>query len=255
MTSPAQKQEGAERIRPYVEKARSSSGWSFPSIRTTRMGRDVPWDYEGRARKLLQGAGSVLDMGTGGGELYSDLLRGSRMRAVATEPWARNAPLANDRLRGIGCSVVMAHSLRLPFRDGAFSLVLNRHEELNPIEVARVLAREGRVFTQQVGRRNWIELRAFFPRMQDFGPLFEAYRRGFEAAGLSIARVQEHETQVAYAGLGDVVFMLCVAPWEIPGFSPLETDLDALLEMERSLLSKDGIVLTEDRFLIEAKKS
>ncbi len=73
-------------------------------------------------------------------------------------------------------------------------------------------------------------------------------------AGLSVSRAEEYETKMAYASLGDVVYLLCVAPWEIPGFAPLGKDLGVLLEMEQALRTDDGIVLTEDRFVIEAEK-
>lgn len=254
MTTSARRRDATDRIRPYVEKAQRFSGWSFADIKTKRRGPEIPWDYQRRAQDLLRSAGSVLDMGTGGGELYARVLGGYGGLAVATESWHPNVRVATNRLRPLGCAVVRSSSFRLPFHDESFSLVLNRHEELDPPEVGRVLARGGRVLTQQVGRRNWEELRTAFPRKQDFGPLFEAYRRGFEMAGLSISRAEEHETRVAYASLGDVVYVLCVAPWEIPGFAPLGKDLDALLEMEQALRTDDGIVLTEDRFLIEAEK-
>jgi len=55
---------------------------------------------------------------------------------VATEPWEVNAPVAAKRLGARGIPVVRANSLRLPFRDEQFDLVLNRHEELDPADTA-----------------------------------------------------------------------------------------------------------------------
>ena len=246
--------ETISRLRPFVKRAKRFSGWDFADLGVRSLGKEPPWDYERRARELSREAPAVLDMGTGGGEVFSRILRGSRGRAVATEEWAVNAPIAAGRLALQGASVVRGKSRRSPFRDGAFGLVLNRHEELDPAEVARVLAPGGRVLTQQVGRDNWRELRAYFPRMADFGPLFEEYRAGFEAAGLRSIRAATHETRVVYPGLGEVVFMLCVAPWEIPGFSPLERDLDALVTLERELEGPDGLTLTESRFILEAQR-
>ena len=48
--------------------------------------------------------------------------------------------------------------------------------------------------------------------------------------------------------------MLCVTPWTIPDFDPLGDDLEALLELERTLSTPDGVVLTQGHSLIEAKK-
>ncbi len=48
--------------------------------------------------------------------------------------------------------------------------------------------------------------------------------------------------------------MLCIAPWEVPDFDPLGADLAALLELERELTTPDGLVLTDGRYIIEARK-
>src|SRR5207245_3404549 len=83
-----------DRLRPFIEKARGFRGWSLEEVAPTRIGPRYPWDYRHRAADLFGRASSVLDMGTGGGELFADLCRGRRGRAVATEPWHVNAPIA-----------------------------------------------------------------------------------------------------------------------------------------------------------------
>jgi len=192
-------------------------------------------------------------MGTGGDEVLARLSAGIPSRFVATEERVRNAPVAHRLLAPLGIDVVRAQSLSLPFRDGTFDLVLNRHEELDPAEVARVLAPGGTVLTQQVGPYNWPELDEFFPRRHDFGDLFARYRDGFETAGLAVVAAWQHRERVAFGSLGDIVYMLLVAPWDIPGFDP-EADIEALLAFEDACGTPDGIVLTESRFLIEARK-
>lgn len=248
------REQARSRLRPYVERARAFSGWDLKPVAPTPLGPTEPWSYDDRARQLLDSTRSVLDMGTGGGEVFGDLCSSFRGRAVATEPWPTNAPVAAKRLRPQGIEVVLSHSLRLPFQDETFGLVLNRHEELDSAEVSRVLAPGGTVLTQQVGRRWWHELREFFPRMRDFGDLFHSYLGGLRKEGLTVIQAVSHEWKAAYAGLGEVVFTLCVAPWEVPDFDPLGRDLPALLSAEESLSTDAGIVLTESRFLIEARK-
>ena len=151
--------------------------------------------------------------------------------------------------------MVQCSSLRLPFRDSRFELVLSRHEELDPAETARVLAPGGRLLTQQIGVDRWQELRPFFPRMNDPKDLFQRYRRGLQEAGLTIVQARSHEWKAVYRGLGEIVFLLCIAPWEIPDFDPLSGDLAALLRAEESLTTNGGIVLTESLFLLEGWKS
>jgi SAM-dependent methyltransferase len=240
-----------ERLRPYVERARSFSGWSF-DLEVRPLGPPLPWDYEQLVREHAPGARAALDLGTGGGEVLSRV-RDALPRLVATEEWVVNAPVARARLRPVGVDVVRCRSLDLPFASEAFDLVLNRHEELDPAEVARVLAPGGRVVTQQVGRNNWRELRTHVPRMTDFGDLFGEYARGFAAAGLRVLRAEQHDFRSAFRSLGDFVYLLAVAPWEVPDFS-LERDGEALLALERECSTPDGLVLTESRFVIVAEK-
>ena len=241
-----------ERLRPFVERARAFSGW-MPDARTRRLGQETPWDYVQRARQLLSSAGSVLDLGTGGGERLSDILRGFRGRAVATEEWVVNAPLAARQLRPLGAGVLWCSALSLPLAGESFELVLDRHEALEPAEVARVLAPGGMVLTQQV----WDyanELTRFFPRRPDFGDHFHQYQQGFRAAGLEVVDARTHAWRDAYESLGDVVYTLCIAPWEIADFDPLGTDLEALLDLERELSTPDGIVMSSGSYVIEARK-
>jgi len=132
-------------------------------------------------------------------------------------------------------------------------LVINRHEELDPSEVARVIRRGGRIITQQVGRDDWKELRTYFPNVGDFGDHRKRYAEGFAAAGLRIAANLSHDCRVAYSCLGEFVFMLAVTPWTLPGFS-LERDIDGLLALEKDCRTGNGLELTESRYLLIADK-
>ena len=240
-----------ERLRPYLERSRSFSGWVF-DIDVRHLGPPLPWDYPTIVREHAAGARSALDLGTGGGERLSALRDALPSFTVATEEWHVNAPVAYRRLRPLDVRLVRAQSRRLPFRDRAFDLVLDRHEELDPAEVARVLQPGGRVVTQQVGPDDWPELRKHVPRMTDFGDIYAEYTQGFVAAGLELLQTGYHHERVAFPSLGDFVYLLGVAPW-IPDFS-LERDGEALLALEAECMTDDGLVLTESRFVIVARK-
>lgn len=164
-----------------------------------------------------------------------------------------NVPVAKKRLAKFGFEVVGCRSVQLPFEDASFDLVLNRHEELEPSEVGRVVSSGGRVITQQVGRDNWKELHKFFPRMIDFGDLRGQYADGFQAAGLKIITNLSYDCKVAYVTLGDFVFMLAVTPWTVPEFG-LERDLDSLISLDEECRTENGLELTESRFLLIADK-
>ena len=242
------------RIGPFVERARRFSGWQLEEFDPAPLEPGPSWSYERRAAALLRDAESVVDLGTGGGERFEALCGSFNGRAVATESWSVNVPVAAARLRPRGILVVRCSSLRLPFHDASTEVVLSRHEELDPGEIDRVLSPDGSVLTQQIGRNRWRELRPFFPRMQDAGDLFQRYKDGFEGSRLTVVEARSHDWRAAYRGLGDIVFLLCVAPWEIPDFDPLGADLPALIAAVESLSTDRGIALTESRFVIEARK-
>ena len=188
------------------------------SVELAALGAGPPWSYPNRSKVLLAGARTVLDMGTGGGERFLEILEGYDGLAVATEGWSGNVHVASEALSSYGAPVVYASGLSLPFADACFDLVLNRHNELDPADVARILSPGGTFLTQQVGHDNWQELRAFFSRQTDFGPKFDRYREGFLAAGLTIERAETHDTSVACRSLGDLVYLLTATPWTVPGF-------------------------------------
>jgi len=249
-------------LRPYIERARTFSGWSLPG--SGRIDAPPPWDYDAIARDHASRASRVLDLGTGGGEVLSRIAEGVATRFVATEEWHVNAPVARDRLAPLGVPVVRAQSEQqrdelvrerkgpLPFRDGAFDLVLSRHEGVMPAEIDRLLRPGGLFLTQQVARGQWEELRAFFPRMTVWPDHFSGYRREFEEMGYTVTG-EEHRWRVAYAGLGDLVYTLLVCSWEIPGFDPV-AEIESLLAVEDATRSDAGIVLTLSRYLMTARK-
>jgi len=240
------------RLGPWVAKARRFSGWDFEEIRVRELDPGPRWDYARIVRDHGAQSNAVLDMGTGGGERLADLRPALRSRVVATEEWSRNVPVAFQRLRPLGVPVIRCRSVRLPFSDSTFDLVIDRHEEFSPQEVSRVLDAGGEFITQQVGQSEWRELRPFFPRMTDFGDLRSMYSREFERMGFRVESA-EHHYRVAYPSLGEIVFMLGVAPWTVPDFD-LTRDLDSLLEFEAHCSTADGLVVTESRFLMIARK-
>jgi SAM-dependent methyltransferase len=266
MITGEERMKALERLRPWIERARKFSGWfglaPFPDFRVRLLEPGPQWDYESLVREMACDATAVLDLGTGGGEFVADVRDSLPARVVATEEWHMNAPVAYRTLTPLGVGVVRARSPLLPFRDEMFDLVFDRHEELSPAEVARVLRPGGRAVTQQVGPENWIELRRYFPsategnrsRMTDFGDIRGQYASGFESAGLTVTRDEAHDYKAAYGGLGEMVFMLLVTPWTIPDFD-VERDLEALLTLEAECSTGDGLVMTWSRFLLVAEKA
>jgi SAM-dependent methyltransferase len=135
------------------------SGWDFSWLDRRSRSEPLPWDYSARVAALADGARTMLDMGTGGGEVLSRL----PARAGRTEAWPPNVPVAGRRLLPLGIPVIQNEGARdnmdqagandggrLPFRDGSLDLICNRHESFLAVEVSRVLAPGGTFVTQQV---------------------------------------------------------------------------------------------------------
>jgi len=241
-----------KRLHTAADRARSFRGWDLSSVAPRLLGTPVPWDYESLARAALSRSSSALDMGTGGGELLSTLAPHPPV-TVATEGWSPNVPMAATKLRPYGISLVAASSFGLPFQDDVFDVILNRHEEPEPSEVARILVPGGQLITQQVDEENWRELIRYFPRKRQFTALFQTYVDGLSDVGLVIEVAKRHEYPAAYGGVEDIVYLLTIAPWTVPEFD-VERDLDALLALEQDCTRSEGLVLTEARFLIIARK-
>jgi SAM-dependent methyltransferase len=240
-------------LRPWIEKARTFTGWSFDGLTIEHLEPGPPWDYEALVRDHAARASSILDLGTGGGEFYATVVDGFAGRAVATEEYYVNAPIAHKALAPLGAHVVRASADHgLPFADASFDLVIDRHEALLPPDVARVLRPGGTIITQQVAEENWQEARHYFGRGGEFPDHFTLYQQGFRDAGLTV-ETQYHVWKVAYPTIGQFVFMLLIAPWEIPGFDPL-AEIEEIIAMEDGLRAPEGIAVTFARYLLVARK-
>jgi ubiquinone/menaquinone biosynthesis C-methylase UbiE len=235
--------------------ARDFSGWDLSVLDIANLGEPIPWDYEALARDELVRAGSAVDLGTGGGEVLLRIAKGASKRVTAAEQWRPNARLAYSRLKQANIDLVWceAEAMRMPFRDGAFELVLDRHEALTPSEVDRVLAPGGVVLTQQVTPDTWPELKRYFDRATHFPDHFNGYREEFKAMGYAVEQ-QKHEFTVAFATLAELVKMLTVAPWYVPEFD-VERDIEALRALEHDLDGPAGIELIEGRYLLRGVKA
>src|SRR5215469_16511541 len=114
-------------------------GWDFSQLQDRLVEQPPQFDYPVEARRRMAGARAVLDLGTGGGEVLSQLAPFPPL-TVATEAYGPNVGLAARRLRPLGGQVVfvegapenwetiaapMRASPALPFRDLAFDLVID----------------------------------------------------------------------------------------------------------------------------------
>jgi SAM-dependent methyltransferase len=232
------------------------SGWDF-SFMDGRWRESPPtWDYRRLILDRLKRASSLLDMGTGGGEFLASLPL-LPADTSATEGYPPNLPLARRRLEPLGVWVEAPLSGgRLPFADGRFDLVINRHEAYVPTEVRRVLAPGGRFLTQQVGGRDNIRLNqvlgAAGARQYGDWDLSRAVHE-LEEAGLRIVYAREEFPETLFVDVGAVAYYLKAIPWQIDGFS-VDEYREPLWALHQTIQADGGLLVTSHRFLVEAER-
>jgi SAM-dependent methyltransferase len=239
------------------EEQEPFTGWDFSHLDGRMLEEQAPWSYSTRAVELMHGSTSLLDMGTGGGERLLKLKEHWPVKVVVTEDYPPNFKLATERLSAyavIVLDVPLTDSDPMPFADGEFDLVLNRHSGLNSAEVARVLAPGGTFLTQQI-HGLWAEdlIAAFDARPQWPDSTPDKYVPRLGSAGMKIVDLREWSGYLAFTDVGAIVYYLKAVPWLVPGFS-VDSHLIYLIQMQERLENGKQLIFTARKYLIEAQK-
>lgn len=242
------------------------SGWDLSWLDRRSWTEPLPWDYSARVAALARGARTMLDMGTGGGEVLS-ALQNRAQRTVATEAWPPNVPVAGRRLLPLGIPVIQNEGAadnmdqdgtddggRLPFGSGSLDLICNRHESFLAAEVSRVLAPGGTFVTQQVDYHDNDDLARILgfetpPEPDSWIGLAE---RQVTEAGLVIEEAARARQRIGFDDIAAVVFYLKAVSWSIPGYS-LDRHKDRLRDLHEDA-SAWPVVTSGYRFLLVASK-
>ncbi len=240
-----------------IEEAQSTpfAGWDFSLIHG-RMTQDPPaWDYTDEIKKLLPEATAVLDMDTGGGERIAALADLLPAKVAATESYPPNIETARRLLEPLGVTISVTDSDELlPFEDGTFDLVMNRHGSLPANEIARVLLDGGQLVTQQVGSENLVGLNealGFTAGALDWN-LASAVAQ-LEAVGFTVADSREGHFKTTFSDIGAVTYYLKAVPWQIPEFD-LQKHVDRLRRLHEQIEADGPLEVFNHRFFIRATK-
>ncbi|TYB58058.1 class I SAM-dependent methyltransferase [Nonomuraea sp. PA05] len=228
-----------------IHQARTTpfEGWDFSLLRDrVTYDGELPWDYERLAREHLATATSVLDLGTGGGELLASLTP-LPPRAAATEGHPPNLPIARARLAPLGVEVA-DHPRAFP--DASFDLVLNRHAAYDPAEVRRLLAPGGTYLTQQVSGHDLAELNTALggPPHPDHGWDLATATAGL---GLTVTWSAAASFTTTFHDVGALVLFLRAVTWQVPGF-----EVGAYEDRLRALHQDMPLQATAHRFALLA---
>ena len=247
-----------EELVEAAEKA-PFSGWDFSYLQGRTTEYVLPWDYLRRVRTHMDRVNSVLDMGTGGGEVLASLAP-LPPATCATEAYAPNVPVAKQRLTPLGVRVHDTTSdqegAHLPFEDASFELIINRHECFVATEVFRLLQPGGTFITQQCGGYGEVELIEWFKgkgnaTVMDWTAAIASQQ--LEEAGLRVVDVQEVDPTYDFKDIGAVVYYLRAVPWLLEDFS-VDKYRERLFAVHLHIQEHGGFCVKDQRFLIEAVK-
>ena len=232
-------------------------GWDFSHIdgRYTEED-DLPWDYRETILRYLNPETKLLDIDTGGGEFLLSLNH-SHENTAATEGYPPNVELCRQTLLPLGIDFRPGDGKeKLPFKDGSFDMVINRHGDFNAEDIYRVLKSSGIFITQQVGAEND---RALVEQLLPGTPMPfpEQYlaiaREKFEQAGFTILEAQEAFPPIRFYDVGALVWFARIIEWEFPGFS-VERCKEQLFAAQETLDQGRSIDGVTHRFLLVARK-
>jgi len=233
------------------------SGWDPSLIKDRWKTGSPPWSYRTLVLRRLASAATLLDLGTGGGELLSTL--GPLPRSTyATEGYPPNLLLARRRLDPLGVRVLpIGPDNRIDLPSASIELAVSRHEEFDPDEVYRVLRPGGTFITQQVGRRNYREinerLKVASAPATNAVESAGALAKEVASAGLRVQDQRDTEYDESFLDVGALVWYLRFAPWQVPGFAVLRFRRD-LERIHEDIGRTDGFKVSAHRMLVIADR-
>jgi SAM-dependent methyltransferase len=233
------------------------NGWDFSRVRA---GRDpVPWDYVEVVRQYLKPSDRVLDIGTGGGEIFFSLAPYFSAGVAIDENPAmietarRNlSALSLDRI-----SLIVMDASDLRFEDDEFDVVLLRHLQVYVREIVRVLRPGGTFITQMVGQRSSLNiLDAFGWTPGSFGPDWwqpvSDLAVEFKVHGCRILTQAEYNVPYWFADLESFMFWLLSVPW--PEEIELHKHWRNINQILATSQTERGIETNEHRGLLVVQK-
>jgi SAM-dependent methyltransferase len=235
------------------------SGWDFSYIADREVSAPLRWSYVSECLLRVQKATAILDMDTGGGEIFSRFAPFPEI-TLATEAYPPNIPIARERLGLLGVEVVALDAeepRELPFQVNFFDLIINRHGYYWAPELYRIMQPGGVFVTQQVGDANDISIRQLLGAPEahanvEWEDMAEA-AANLKQAGFKIIKQLEDFYPQRFYDVGAIVYQLKAVSWQIPDFS-VKKYFEQLKEVHYQI-QQDGFVdVQEHRFFIIAER-
>jgi len=246
-----------EQLKQISDSVGERTGWDFSPMRAERA--PVPWNYSDVVRQFLTNTDCVLDVGTGGGELFLPLAPyfrkgiGIDHSTKMIEQALQNK--AAQRIANVDLVVMDGNSLEFP--EAQFDVVLNRHCGVNVSETARVLRANGHFVTQQVAYRSTLNiLKAFGWTPASFGDTWwtrvERLAAEFEQRGCRVVAKAEYDVRYWFCDVESLVFWLKAVP--LPEPFDVEKHWEVVNRIIKEYSTPRGIETNEHRELLIVQK-
>ncbi len=246
-----------DELRAIAAQVAPRRGWDFSRMQTDR--DPVPWEYREVVRRYLAPADYVLDVGTGGGEIFCSLAD-AFTRGIGIDPDpAMIAAAADATPADLAEKVTWAvgNAAQIPYLDETFDVVLNRHAVLDAGEMMRVLRPGGCIVTQQVGAQNTFNFGTLFgcgPGGRYREPVQEVpeIAAQMQAAGGAIVAYGTYNVPYYFADVESLVFWLMAVPY--PQDFSVETHWEQVDYLVNEYGTLRGIATNEHRELLIVRK-
>lgn len=240
-------------------------GWDFSRTRTDR--DPVPWDYSEIVKRYLRPSSRVLDVATGGGEVFLALAPhvgfgiGTDSSATMIQTAQENTPpsLADK----VSFVEMRAQELALP--PASFDVVLDRHGPVFVDQIVPLLRPQGYFITQQVAGRNlqsvysvfgWGSNGAYWQRYwQENGLLAQdvaSLRERLIQAGCSLIAHGEYDVPFYFRDVASLLFYLKAIP--LPEDFDIERHWEPVSRLIAEYSTPRGIGSNEHRQLLIVQK-
>jgi SAM-dependent methyltransferase len=248
----------AEHLKRISDSVGARTGWDFSRVRSERA--PVPWEYLDVVRSYLAPDDVVMDVGTGGGEVFLTLASSfGRGLGVDHSPTMIEQARRNQAFQRVSnASFAVMDGYYLGFSDAAFDMVLNRHCDVAVAETVRVLRAAGHFVTQQVACGNTLNLlQAFGWSPDSFGENWwqsaAELASALEESGCRVLTIKEYDVPYWFRDLESLVYWLKSVP--LPEPFDIEKHCEGVNRIVDEYQTLRGIETNEHRELLVVQKT
>ena len=246
-----------DELKQIVRANGSLDGWDFSRVRAERT--PIPWNYVDVVRNYLKPTDKVLDVGTGGGEIFFSLAPYFR-EGVGIDQQLKMIKTAERNKSTLSIdhvSLLRMEASDLQFEVESFDVVLVKHLHVYVDEIMRVLRPGGYFITQIVGKyteNNFLE--AFGWERASSGPdwwqTIDEIAEQFRNHDCRILAQAEYNVPYWFQDVESFMFFIMSVPW--PETLELEKHWQAINRILEMYQTEKGIETNEQRGLLIVQK-